>query len=88
MYEPTQDHIDRWNRGWSCRRIAEIAGVSRVTICRALKRQGFDLLDRPQPIITEAIKKSEELRSEGLSMRKISDRVGYSVRQIQRWLNP
>jgi len=49
---------------------------------------GFDLCDRPQPIIAKAIDESLSLREEGVSMRKISEDVGYSVRQIQRWLNP
>ncbi len=88
MYTPTKEHLDMWNRGWSCRRIAGIAGVSRVTVCRAMKRLGEDLLHRPQPVIDEAIKESLRLRAEGVVMRDIADIVGYSRRQIQRWLNP
>jgi len=88
MFQLTQEHIDMWNRGWSCRNIAQVAGVSRTTVCRAMRRMGFDLCDRPQPIIAKAIDESLSLREEGVSMRKISEDVGYSVRQIQRWLNP
>ncbi len=88
MYEPTKEHLDMWSRGWSCMRISEIAGVSRVTVCRAMKRLGEDLLHRPKPVIDEAIRESLRLRTEGVVMRDIADIVGYSRRQIQRWLNP
>jgi lambda repressor-like predicted transcriptional regulator len=52
-----------------------------------MRRRGFDLSDRPQPIIAQTIDISLNLREDGMSMRKISEEVGYSVRQIQRWLN-
>lgn len=88
MYEPTKEHLDMWNRGWSCKRIAEVAGVCKTTVCRAMKRRGLDLARRPKPVIDEAIKESWRLRGEGMAMRDIADVVGYSRRQIQRWLNP
>lgn len=88
MYEPTKEHLDMWNRGWSCKRIAEVAGVCRATVCRAMRRNGADLKARPQPVIDEVIKESLRLRAEGVVMKDIADIVGYSRRQIQRWLNP
>ena len=88
MYEPTKEHLAMWNRGWSCNRIAEKAGVSSDTVCRAMKRNGIDVMSRPNPGVSEAIKESLKLRANGVVMRDIADIVGYSRRQIQRWLNP
>lgn len=88
MYEPTKEHVEMWSRGWSCKRIAEYAGVCRATVCRAMKRHGFDLKNRPQPVISEVITECHKLRGQGIVMRDIADIVGYSRRQIQRWLNP
>lgn len=88
MYEPTKEHLDMWNRGYSCTRIAKAAGVCRMTVCRAMKRLGIDPMRRPSPVIDEAKKASARLRAEGMVMRDIADIVGYSRRQIQRWLNP
>ena len=39
-------------------------------------------------MIDEIIKECQKLRAEGVVMRDIVDIVGYSERQIQRWLNP
>lgn len=88
MWEPAEEHMSMWNRGWSCTRIAEAAGVSKETVCRAMRRRGIDLKCRPTPVVDEAIRESWRLRGEGMVMRDIADVVGYSRRQIQRWLNP
>lgn len=88
MWEPTEEHLSMWNRGWSCTRISEVAGVSKETVCRAMRRRGIDLKLRPTPVIDEAVRASWRLRGEGMAMRDIANIVGYSRRQIQRWLNP
>ena len=88
LFMTTQDHIDMWLRGWSCTKIAESAGVSRDTICRAMKRKGFDIHNRPNPGVEETIQECVRLRYQGNCMRDIADIVGYSRRQIQRWMNP
>lgn len=87
-FEPTQDQIEMWRRGCSCRQIAQGAEVSRATLCRAMRRMGLDLIHRPRPLVDEIIKECQKLRAEGVVMRDIVDIVGYSERQIQRWLNP
>ena len=87
-FEPNQEHIDMWHRVWSCTRLAEIAGVSKDTMFRGMKRIGLDLLGRPRPVIDEIIQECHRLRAEGMGKRDISDIVGYSERHIQRWLNP
>jgi len=87
MYLPTQEHIDLWNRGCSCHFIANLVGVHRMTICRGFKKLGFDLLNRPRPNIDEIITEVRRLKSLGWSRNKISERVGYSNRQIGRWTN-
>lgn len=86
MYTPTQDHIDRWNRGWSCRGISEVSGVSRETVCRAFRRMGFNLLKRPRPSVDATIVEVKKLRQEGHSTRDIADMVGWSARQVSRWI--
>ena len=88
MYEPTKEHVEMWNRGWSCNRIAVVAGVCRSTVCRAMKRRGADLMNRPSPVILEVVSECRKLRDSGVAMRDIADIIGYSRRQIQRWLNP
>lgn len=87
MYEPTDEHIAMWRRGWSCNRIAESAGMCRATICRGMKRKGFDLSKRPNPTIEESIKECWRLKAEGVVMNDIAHIVGWSRRQVQRWLN-
>lgn len=87
MYQPTQEHIDLWKRGWSCIKISKIAGVSKATVCRAMIRLGFDLKARPNPSVEKAIAAAKELRKQGMSMRSVADRIGYSDRQLTRWLN-
>lgn len=88
QFEATQEHIDMWRRGCSCRQIARGSGVSRATLCRAMRRLGLDLVHRPRPLVDEIIKECRRLRSEGVVMRDIVDITGYSERTIQRWLNP
>lgn len=87
-FQPTPEQIEMWRRGCSCRQIAEGADVSRATLCRAMRKMGLDLIRRPRPMIDDIIKECQKLRAEGVVMRDIVDIVGYSERQIQRWLNP
>lgn len=49
---------------------------------------GLDLISRPRPLIDEIIAECRKLRSDGIPMEDISEMIGYSRRQIQRWLNP
>lgn len=86
-FEPPPKVIEAWRRGCSCRQLAATAGVSRATLCRAMRRLGLDLVDRPRPQIDEIIRECQRLRSDGVVMRDIVDIIGYSERQIQRWLN-
>lgn len=88
MFTPTHQQVEMWKRGWSCTRLAQLAGVSRHTMQRGMASLGMDLMRRPNPIIEKAISESKRLRSEGHAMRDIADIVGFSRRQIQRWLNP
>lgn len=85
-YRPEERYIEMWRRGWSCRSIAEIAGVSRATFSRGMAALGFDLLRRPQPIRERAILTAKEMKAKGMSIQKISKIIGYSERNIQRWL--
>lgn len=86
MYQPTPDHIDMWRRGWSCTAISGVAGVSKDTVCRAMNRLGFDLHSRPKPTVEAARIESKRLKESGESVTRISDVVGYSERQIRRWI--
>lgn len=86
MYQPTPDHIDMWRRGWSCTAISDVAGVSKDTVCRAMTRLGFDLQSRPKPAVDAAIVEIKRLRAEGHSTRDIADIVGWSARQVSRWI--
>lgn len=85
MYKPTEEYIDMWRRGWSCTSLAELAGVSRSTFTRGMAALGFGLLDRPQPNRDKAIETVRALKAAGMKNHKISELVGYSERNIQRW---
>lgn len=86
------EHLDQmksmFSRGYSTRAISETVGVSAMTVRRRLKESGVDLggSGRKLLISTDYVELTRRMRSEGFGWIAISEKIGFSIRQLQRHL--
>lgn len=73
-------------RGYSTRAIAEQAGVSAMTVRRRLLEAGVDLGGPGRKLLigAEYVLLAKIMRAEGMQWIAISDKIGFSIRQLQR----
>lgn len=77
-----------YSRGYSSRQIAAKFGWSAATVRRWLIRIGVDLGGggRKLQITEEYVGMTRQMREQGMEWQAISDRIGFSVRQLQKRL--
>lgn len=76
------------SRGYSTRAIASRLGFCQMTIRRRLKESGLDLggPGRKLEITQEYVDIAAQMRADGMEWLAISDKIGFSVRQLQKRL--
>jgi hypothetical protein len=77
-----------FRRGHSTRAIGKEFGVSCETVQRRLRGLGVDLggKGRKLQITTEYVEMARKMRAEGVEWIAISEKIGFSIRQLQRHL--
>lgn len=89
MHEQINKMVDLYQKGRSSRSIAEDIGVSACTVSRNLRKAGVVVAPRGQRFMltSEYVDLARRLRAEGLRWTEISARIGFSVRQLQLYVN-
>lgn len=79
---------DLFARGYASREIARKIGINPLTVRKRLREAGVDLggSGRKRQITDEYIDMARKLRNEGFEWAKISDKIGFSERQLQRYI--
>jgi len=79
---------EMWLRGHASRALGSRFGISPATVRRWLAEAGVDMggAGRKVQITSEYINLAAKLRKEGMKWIEISDKIGFSVRQLQRHL--
>ena len=86
------DHVEEmaelFSRGHPTRSIGEKFGVSGETARRRLSEIGVDLggKGRKLQISTEYVEMARKMRAEGHEWIAVSEKIGFSIRQLQRHL--
>jgi len=88
MERKVDEMVRLYNAGRSTGVIAEEVGFSRSTVRRYLKQRGITLGGRgaPRQVTDEYVNLANEYRKAGYAWEYIGKKLGFSARQLQRWL--
>ena len=86
--EFTNQMAELFRRGHATRAIGAKFNMSGETVRRRLSDAGVDLggKGRKLQITTEYVEMARKMRTEGLGWIEISDKIGFSIRQLQKRL--
>lgn len=86
--EFTEQMAELFKRGYSTRDIGAKFNMSGETVRRRLSDIGVDLggKGRKLQITTEYVEMARKMRAEGFGWIAISDKIGFSIRQLQKRL--
>lgn len=77
-----------FERGYSTRAIAKEVGVSAMTVRRRLLEAGVDLGGPGRKLLIGAdyVELTKRMRADGIEWIAVSEKIGFSIRQLQRHL--
>lgn len=88
MHEQIDQMIAMHARGHSTRAIGSQFGMAQSSARRHLKQSGVDLGSRRHKleITEEYVSMTREMRNQGMTWEQISEKMGFSIRQLQKRL--
>jgi hypothetical protein len=89
MHPRTEEMVSLNARGYSAGSISEMLGLARCTICRNLRKAGAKVRPRGQQfmISDDYVETARKMRADGKTWEFISSKIGFSVRQLQFYVN-